>query len=1337
MLPPQVGTSGQPELLPREEHERLYLSRAAAEGREAPARAFLAALQAIMRGVARPAGAGRPATAAAVGRLRTPPPSQAVPAARSTADAPPLVEPSGRGAPQHKCGSAPRLANARVNDGWEDPREKRRMRRRRLWAGGSDGAATDGSAGASNAPSAAPSAGPSCVASIGPTPPGTPEMPPVVPVASLPSTAHLNAVAAAAAAPSLAPARAAAAMAGLRVEVAGAATEHSDADEMVEATGACTGVPVAGMSGASTPAPPSTTSPSSRERIIPAWRAWRDETITLALSDVGGHTTELLVGASVAPAADAESLTVSSVSGSHKRRKRRPPPPASFLPTTPTTPRSERDEGDASQRGSPSGRVGGSLKEKILAGSAASPPRDADAMREAAERRHARAEAQRERLAAEEASRLRAQREREEAVRGRKVAAAAEKRRALEEKLARAEAARGESLGGVVSRARTENQKVEEVAFINKVKDDVDEREAQRARTLAAEAAYARWTAAIEQRASRAAEAAKRREQVRLRGRGAVATEQAALRLKAHQRSVDANQRRLVLVQALLQQRRERAERREAAVQELRERRGASDGEMGAAEVLHADEARSVGGRAHRRTGNCQRSQRRNVRGLASVSEASLDSAAALGVACGGGTRSSDGTTRTSAPLHVRSLFTITDSAAPGGSFEHEGAFGPLYASETDHTEGEAGAPTGELDSALAAGGPPAPSQQDSATTGSHGRRSALSQLSEEELETRRRLRARTKRIRSRMAASAVAVRMDQLDWLWVSATGTQASKRLMKLAHALSEVSGQPQSDGAAATAWEVCKMLEGGRERELHAARQQGILESLVELAAGPAEGGGWPSPPRRSTQVAATRALLAACALPCNRSYLLLRNHAAGLATFTLACAVEAATHDARAGRADAMGFDADVYAEDGARADGLQSSNLLLPLLQLLRLLIATPPPTEAARRLRSDLVTLLIASGGMHSLQEYCTARAATLAQATAHGALLEHYVGLLHALLLPLRDDPSNASCATALRELLRETRLCGVPGLACAMLVEATHPDGGLTPRDRCVDLPVAGGPGRVLPGAQVLSVCRLAVQLLAHVGSIDAPLLRRALGAGELKAQLLHLVHLALDLFADTGDCTAGSGSTSADDRARAEEVRALLHELLLLLGIFTHGSRANAELLRWRKGEHPTMLHRLVSLPFAYFCVPRLRAVLLPTLLCGCFRELTNTRILAAHLHPQHLVRFLREEMAAAPGAHAATPAALLVADPSQFPTVTMDYGLAARLPPSEWEAALQFFEAPPEPPSSPRRTPATLTPISTPGRASPLTLPTGRKEAADGGVPPERAGKQRSDRCVKQP
>eukprot|EP00965_Chrysotila_dentata_P042346 1404820-Pleurochrysis_carterae.AAC.3 len=276
-------------------------------------------------------------------------------------------------------------------------------------------------------------------------------------------------------------------------------------------------------------------------------------------------------------------------------------------------------------------------------------------------------------------------------------------------------------------------------------------------------------------------------------------------------------------------------------------------------------------------------------------------------------------------------------------------------------------------------------------------------------------------------------------------------------------------------------------------------------------------------------------------------------------------------------------------------------------------------------------------------------------------------------------------------------------------------------------------------VPDAHILQVCRAAVQLLVHVGSLDASLLRRVLGGADLKAQVLHVSHLVLQLRdslghaalrgallgsdgaaaaaaegggasgsgewgdgggngGDGGGAGAGNGvrqslalsalaasptaaDSAADARLKASEVRGLLHEVLLLLGIFTLGCPKNSEMLRWRWGSHPTMLHRLCRLPFNYFCEPKLRVVLLPTLLCGCFEDATNLRILSSELSLLHLSRFLSEQMRATAEA-APTSAALPMPDPSELPVVSMDYALSSRIPPALWPAALAFFSQEPE-------------------------------------------------------
>ena len=111
-----------------------------------------------------------------------------------------------------------------------------------------------------------------------------------------------------------------------------------------------------------------------------------------------------------------------------------------------------------------------------------------------------------------------------------------------------------------------------------------------------------------------------------------------------------------------------------------------------------------------------------------------------------------------------------------------------------------------------------------------------------------------------------------------------------------------------------------------------------------------------------------------------------------------------------------------------------------------------------------------------------------------------------------------------------------------------------------------------------QVLAVCRSAVQLLVHLGSIDAVFLRRVLGCNELRVQTFHLAHLVLQHHMESVNGAAAvstHGSAGALSRPAAPplpagvaaELTALLHEMILLLGQYTLGSAANGEILRWR--------------------------------------------------------------------------------------------------------------------------------------------------------------------------
>ena len=137
---------------------------------------------------------------------------------------------------------------------------------------------------------------------------------------------------------------------------------------------------------------------------------------------------------------------------------------------------------------------------------------------------------------------------------------------------------------------------------------------------------------------------------------------------------------------------------------------------------------------------------------------------------------------------------------------------------------------------------------------------------------------------------------------------------------------------------------------------------------------------------------------------------------------------------------------------------------------------------------------------------------------------------------------------------------------------------------------------------------MCRSAVQLLVHLGSIDAVFLRRVLGCNELRVQTFHLAHLVLQHHMESVNGAAAvstHGSAGALSRPAAPplpagvaaELTALLHEMILLLGQYTLSSAANGEILRWRWARKPLRHSRplpLAPCPLPLAPSPQLRAL-----------------------------------------------------------------------------------------------------------------------------------------------
>lgn len=98
-----------------------------------------------------------------------------------------------------------------------------------------------------------------------------------------------------------------------------------------------------------------------------------------------------------------------------------------------------------------------------------------------------------------------------------------------------------------------------------------------------------------------------------------------------------------------------------------------------------------------------------------------------------------------------------------------------------------------------------------------------------------------------------------------------------------------------------------------------------------------------------------------------------------------------------------------------------------------------------------------------------------------------------------------------------------------------------------------------------------------------------------------------------------------------ARQHPIPALLDELLLLLGYFCIANPANQGMLQW--GKPPSIMQRLLDMPFAYFLQPALQAVALPTLLSIAYGNHRCCDVIQRCVSIELLLGYVEGQMAAA--------------------------------------------------------------------------------------------------------
>lgn len=144
-----------------------------------------------------------------------------------------------------------------------------------------------------------------------------------------------------------------------------------------------------------------------------------------------------------------------------------------------------------------------------------------------------------------------------------------------------------------------------------------------------------------------------------------------------------------------------------------------------------------------------------------------------------------------------------------------------------------------------------------------------------------------------------------------------------------------------------------------------------------------------------------------------------------------------------------------------------------------------------------------------------------------------------------------------------------------------------------------------------RIISISSLALKVLNNVARLDVNLVQQTLSTGSLQQEFIHMLGYFL---------------TTCADCANATHTEILLQEVLILIGYYSLQNSKTQETLRW--GNSPNLIQQLTTLPFSFYSESSLSDILFPTLICICYRDTENTRILEQELSPLMLVVYIRE-------------------------------------------------------------------------------------------------------------
>eukprot|EP00743_Colponemidia_sp_Colp-15_P003156 GILK01003409.1.p1 GENE.GILK01003409.1~~GILK01003409.1.p1 ORF type:complete len:917 (+),score=221.09 GILK01003409.1:142-2751(+) len=444
------------------------------------------------------------------------------------------------------------------------------------------------------------------------------------------------------------------------------------------------------------------------------------------------------------------------------------------------------------------------------------------------------------------------------------------------------------------------------------------------------------------------------------------------------------------------------------------------------------------------------------------------------------------------------------------------------------------------------------------------------------------------------------------------------------------------PDPDAIENLLRDILKVFESKREADMHVWRQLRGIPVLVDLCSNVIG-----NQLLAKVSIFVVKLLSVLCNSVHNRTYMLLTNRLVPLVDLMVWC----------------------LEKED------LSSSGIsFLPQLFHILTLHIKHRIAPADRAMKDDFIAYVVCCRLLPKMKERFSAIRGPLDLSSSLPLLLLKSISFVQALTAFPDSDVTkkpvydrSEKVGSTVTAALRDTDLVGIVSLLISILLS-----GG----------PPRSSAPRLIPQT-VLTLALISIKALNNIARIDLDLLQNTLGSIDFQVEVFHLLNYLVNY------CTVRIDNS--------EDIRELLNEMVVLIGYYVLKNNKNQELVS--RGEGPTLLQKLCSLPFQYFVDGSSKDILFPTLVVACFDNPRNKNILQQEMNIDLLIKYISTQQILAE-TEAANPkdpwreeeedVCSVVSTTSSKgtlcdPTISPFLSFAHRFPRDLWKEAVDFFSS----------------------------------------------------------